>query len=103
MTTSRGPERVLAQVGSRLRWAGFGRRLSALVLWTSVAAAAVVLFVRLTGLVDLPIDPMVMSAAGLLGIETTGIGDPAAPQGEPFQIRESREVDQPRVGDPPAS
>jgi len=77
MTTSRGPERVLAQVGSRLRWAGFGRRLSSLVLWTSVAAAAVVLFVRLTGLVDLPIDPMVMSAAGLLGIETTGIGDPA--------------------------
>ena len=76
MTTPLGPERVLAQVSSRLRWAGFGRRLSALVLWTSVAAAAVVLIVRLTGLVDLPIDPMLISAGGMLGIETTGIADP---------------------------
>ena len=42
MTTSNGPDTVLATVTSRLRWAGFGRRLSALVLWTSVAAAAVV-------------------------------------------------------------
>jgi len=75
MATPHGPEKVLAQVASRLRWAGYGRRLSRLVLWTSIVAAAVVLAVRLTGLFDLPADPVVNTVADALGLDTTGTGD----------------------------
>ena len=43
MATPHGPDKVLAQVASRLRWARYGHRLSRLVLWTSIVAAVVVL------------------------------------------------------------
>ena len=75
MTTSDGPEQVLAQVTSRLRWAGWGRRFSTLVLWTSVATAVAVLVIRLTGLIELPLDPIVTSIATTLGLQTNGIAD----------------------------
>jgi len=75
MATSNGPDTVLATVTSRLRWAGFGRRLSALVLWTSVATAVAVLVIRLTGLIELPLDPILSSIAATLGLQTTGIAD----------------------------
>ena len=75
MTTSNGPEQVLAQVTSRLRWAGWGRRFSTLVLWTSVATAVAVLVIRLTGLIELPMDPIVTSIATTLGLQTNGIAD----------------------------
>ena len=67
MATPHGPDKVLAQVASRLRWARYGHRLSRLVLWTSIVAAVVVLVVRLTGLFDLPADPVVTTVAGVLG------------------------------------
>ena len=75
MTTSNGPEQVLARVTSRLRWAGWGRRFSTLVLWTSVATAVAVLVIRLTGLIELPLDPIVTSIATTLGLQTNGIAD----------------------------
>ncbi len=75
MTTLSGPDAVLARVATRLRWAGFGRRLSTLILSISVVLAIAILFVRLTGLVSLPLDEIVTSLAGQMGIETTGVAD----------------------------
>ncbi len=75
MTTLSGPDAVLSRVTSRLRWAGFGRRLSTLILSFSTAVGVAVLFVRLTGLVSLPLDEMVTSTAGLIGIQTIGVAD----------------------------
>ena len=75
MTTLSGPDAVLSRVTSRLRWAGFGRRLSTLILSISTAVGVAVLFVRLTGLVSLPLDEMVTSTAGLIGIQTIGVAD----------------------------
>ncbi|GIT31689.1 MAG: hypothetical protein Ct9H300mP1_37350 [Planctomycetaceae bacterium] len=59
----------------RLRWAGFGRRLSTLILSISAVLGVAVLFVRLTGLVNLPLDEMVTLTAGLIGIQTIGVAD----------------------------
>ncbi len=75
MTTPLGPDRVLAQVTSRLRWAGFGRRFRSLVLSTSLATAAAVLAIRLTGLVKLPLDTLVTSIGDRLNITTSGLSD----------------------------
>ena len=75
MTTLSGPDAVLSRVTSRLRWAGFGRRLSTLILSISAVLGVAVLFVRLTGLVNLPLDEMVTLTAGLIGIQTIGVAD----------------------------
>ena len=75
MTTLSGPDAVLSRVTSRLRWVRFGRRVSTLILSISAVLGVTILFVRLTGLVSLPLDGMVTATAGLLGIETIGVAD----------------------------
>ena len=59
MTTLSGPDAVLSRVTSRLRWVRFGRRVSTLILSISAVLGVTILFVRLTGLVSLPLDGMV--------------------------------------------
>jgi hypothetical protein len=75
MTTLSGPDAVLSRVTSRLRWVRFGRRVSTLILSISAVLGVTILFVRLTGLVSLPLDGMVTATAGLFGIETIGVAD----------------------------